>query len=244
EEIRSRECDLSELDLNSRSHEFLLDGRGSHLWLGDNALPDSISTINVQNWSWYGGSAASRGTRQATALHARLEKIRRDAEEQDGMKYGIGGFWEILPGELALTDSTSFSMAYADEECVGFPESELRLFREDKVNQNWEYVGGVVDESNNRVTSPLTRFGCYTLAPRLPRGTIRVQTNPEVLPADSLSTSTISFGPILNNDSTQVADGTLLTVSCDQEGCWGKMQAPPGKDCSCPFWVAWPSVSC
>ncbi|MDP2322609.1 MAG: SUMF1/EgtB/PvdO family nonheme iron enzyme [Gammaproteobacteria bacterium] len=191
--------------------------RGTCVEIAQSHVPDSLSQLSVAEWSWYGGSASVLATHRPAGKRARLDALRQQREEQLGLHYGIGGFYQFEPLGISLpADSCFFTIAYSDSECVGIDESELALFMEDKANQDWIYLGGAVDTQANTVRASIPQLGCFTLAPRLSRGWIPIGATPATLPADSSSVTQLSIGPVLNNDGSVVADGRLVTVACDR----------------------------
>jgi hypothetical protein len=91
------------------------------------------------------------------------------------------------------------------------------MYREDKINQSWIVVGGVVDASTNTVTAPIQQLGTFTLAPRLPFGEFGITPLPTSIPADGSSTCYLQSDLIYNNDGTLADDGIEMTIVA--EGC-------------------------
>jgi hypothetical protein len=189
---------------------------GSAVDLPASCLPDTISQLEVSSWGWYGQSPSTLARDVAPGLREKLASIRERTEQGQGLRYGIGGFHQFEPIGLALLDTARIRLQYQDEECAGFDESELAVFREDKPNADWIHLGGVVDTVANTVTAPFSVLGCYTLAPRLPRGELGMQANPPSLPADSSHTSLLRIGPLWMNDGSLAPAGTKLTVAVDR----------------------------
>ena len=206
--------------------DFLLPGRtdchpvaenGSCIEISAEHLPDSLTSISVASWSWYGNEPAVLARDKAPAARSKLAALRSEREELLGMRYGIGGFYQFEPlGLELLADSAYFTIVYDNAECTGFDEAELAMYIENKANQDWIYLGGVVDTVANTLRAPISSLGCFTLAPRLSRGSFRVEASPDSLPADASALTQVSAGPVYNNDSTLVADGSLFTLSCDR----------------------------
>ena len=174
------------------------------------AIPAGIS-LSAVYWSWCGGAADKRyvddDRRQV------LKAIREMAEASFGMSYGIGGFHQLEPEGTALLDTVSLKLVYPDSEVVGIDESELAVYYEDKINHRFVYVGGDVDIEANTVTAPITDLRMYTLAPRLPFGSIILSSSADEIPADGISLVTIQSDTLRNNDGSLVADGTQYTVT-------------------------------
>jgi hypothetical protein len=89
------------------------------------------------------------------------------------------------------------------------------MYRELKDKHEFKFIGGLVDTVANTVTAQIDTLGLFTLAPRLPSGTIELIPLPGTLPADSASVSTITSDTLRNNDGSLVGDGTLYTVSAN-----------------------------
>ncbi|NOZ08400.1 MAG: hypothetical protein GXO91_05935, partial [FCB group bacterium] len=198
----------------SRDHAVVpLNDRGSQIILSSNALPDGVDSVLCRYWEWtsnlVNGSMNQQQRQQITSYVRGLRNIR---EQSAGLHYGIGGFFSLEPQGTLFTDSTWLSIQYSDSEIVDYDETALSLFWEDSLG-GWHPLNSTVHLDSNRVTALIPECRTYTLAPRLPQGYFELTSVPEVLPADGSSVAVISSSVVLNNDSTVVSDGTLVTVS-------------------------------
>lgn len=216
EEVRQQIADFSLLTSDVPQSWQPMGDNGSAVQVPAGAFPEDFHEATVANWGWYGPSARANRSSLPSQSRTILEKIRERTEEAQGMRYGIGGFYQSEPVGMTLLDTAIVRIAYQDAECQGFSETELALFREDKANHDWIYQGGVVDTVANTVTAPFTVLGCYTLAPRLPWGEIPISATPGTLPADSLHTCQLVIGPVLMNDGGTAPAGTRITVAVDR----------------------------
>ena len=186
---------------------------GSFMVFPTGSVPDTVESVYSHSWGWWGGSPCASESMLSTNQKIRHRAIKAEAEESFGMSYGVGGFYQFEPHGLALQLPATFVMTYQDEDVVNINESELAMYRELKDTHEFKFIGGIVDTVANTVTAQIDTLGLFTLAPRLPSGTIELIPLPDVLPADSASVSTITSDTLRNNDGSLVDDGTLYTVS-------------------------------
>jgi hypothetical protein len=129
--------------------------------------------------------------------------------------YGIGGFHHFSPNDRPLATPTPLVIDYKAPEIETFDESTFAIYGWNTTTQDWEHVGGAVDSANHTVTATVDRMRAYTVAPRMPAGTIAMHAvdSGTVGSGESATrTFTVTTDPLLNNDGTPVADGTLYTV--------------------------------
>jgi carboxypeptidase family protein/type IX secretion system substrate protein len=188
-------------------------GNGSSIYFSDNSVPQTLDSLMVASWGWWGSNPATLSSDIDERDRNIRARLRDDAESIYGMKYGIGGFYQIEPLGTDLLDSVSLTIAYQESEVVGLDESTLKMYWEDKENHRWQLVGGVVDIVNNTVTAEIETLQVYTLAPTMPSGAFSLIPNPPAIPADSMTVCTVTSSIIMNNDETVVEDGTVFTVS-------------------------------
>ncbi len=191
------------------SIEILLGDGRSTLQIDPAQVPPGIDPTACY-WSWSPPVSARR-----VQLHSRelVRQWRKRAEESFGMRYGIGGFHQLEPDRTPLSGQAILTLSYPDSEVVDLDESGLAVYQEDKANHRFIYQGGVVDVDSNTVTVPISSLGTYTLAPRLPFGTIMMTATPSTIPADGTSSTTIQTDLLHSNDGTLVPDGSLYSVS-------------------------------
>ena len=206
-------------DSKGDSTFFILDSSGvdttAYIIFPEGTIPSGMDSIFSTSWSWYGNSPNKKLSNLSGSKKKIYSKNRKRAEESFGMKYGIGGFYQIEPLDTALLDTVYFTIFYPDTINYEFEESFLRMYKEDKNNHEWIYIGGIVDTINNSVTAPITELALYTIAPRLPFGEFGLNPYPNSIYADSISTMTIISETIYNNNLTSIVDGELFTVNTE-----------------------------
>jgi hypothetical protein len=84
--------------------------------------------------------------------------------------YGVGGFHQFWPADRSLAVATPLVIDYRDEEVAGFDESTLAIYLWNQDRQDWDYVGGTIDQTANTVTAFIRRLGLYTLGLQMPAG--------------------------------------------------------------------------
>ncbi|KAF0197135.1 MAG: Endonuclease/exonuclease/phosphatase-like protein [Bacteroidetes bacterium] len=195
---------------NTTTH-YIGDG-GSYIEIDENAIPEGLDSINCLSWSWYGDSPAR--TRSMLPLNQKSvnDIFRSRAQKSFAMEYGYGGFYQLEPLGAQLNDTCWMTIVYNDADVVDIDESTLGMYREDKENHKWVYIGGIIDTLNNKVTAPFTKLDLFTLAPAAPYGEFSLHANPDSLYSDGISTTIITSDTIFKNNHAPVEDGELYTV--------------------------------
>ncbi len=193
---------------------FYVGDTGSYLTYEPEAFPADLDSITCASWSWYGDSP---GTRKNDIVddfsRAIYQKNRKETEEQYGMTFGIGGFYQFEPYDLKLLDTIYLTISYDQDEIKGFDESDLAMYYEDKDENTWVFIGGEIDALNKTVTAPIGHLSNFTLAPSLPYGTINLNASPDSINADGISKALITSDTIFNNNMTPVSDGEMFTIN-------------------------------
>ncbi|MEO0114844.1 MAG: FlgD immunoglobulin-like domain containing protein, partial [candidate division WOR-3 bacterium] len=167
------------------------------------AIPPGDS-VAIVSWVW----------QPETTADCYASKLRKFLQQQAGLTYGIGGFYQLQPEVANVNGKAKLKIAYADSEVVNIDESSLRLYRWNDSLRKWLYVGGVVHpDSNYVVKDSLMLFGLYTLAPAAPSDTFNLHLDPDSIPANGTSYSNATGGPIRLNTGQIVPDSTLITVT-------------------------------
>lgn len=187
-------------------------GGGSSLEIETDYVPTGVDSIYCLTWGWYGDPGTTKSTARKSTNYDIYEGTKSAAQELYKMEYGIGGFYQFEPGGLTLNGTADLTIAYQEEELEDVDESRLAIYLEDKSNQKWEYVGGVVDQNNHSVRAPISVMGVYTVAPAIPDGEIVVHVGSDTIIADGVSTTLISTEPIQYNNQSLVDDGEVFTV--------------------------------
>jgi len=192
---------------------FYVGDTGSYIFFPDGSIPPEVDSIACVSWSWYGNSPGRNLSDVSINKRSLYIKNRIRAERNFGMRYGVGGFYQFEPLNTTLLEDCDFTIVYPDSNVVDIDESTLGMYKEDKENHTWIFMGGVIDTLNNTVTAPVTELALYTLAPRMPLGEFGLNANPDSLYADSVSTTVITSNIINYNNQNQVVDGELFTVN-------------------------------
>ncbi len=189
-----------------------LNDAGSYLALKSTSLPDTLTEAYAEYWTWQNEpeneNLSPSARQELTQFNRQLREYR---EGLAGMKYGIGGFYGLTPEGTVFTDSAKISITYSDAEIEGLDESSLAVYWED-CDGNWHFLPSIVHADSNRVDALITEFRTYTLAPRMPQGSLNLMIQPDSLAADGISTATLVATNLVNNDGTPIAEGTLFTV--------------------------------
>jgi len=187
---------------------------------------DSLFTadsMHVYYWDWYGieGKPDSRKSLNDRKLMI-IDVMMNRAKEIHKLDYGIGGFYQFEPYNRSVGNSNAaLTIQYFDEELSVYlpdssvykiPESDLCMYKEDKENNRWTYVGGAVDTALNTVTAVIDSLGTYTLAPFAPSGNFGFTTTPDTIDLEISNTATLVSEPIYYNTGESVSDGELFTV--------------------------------
>jgi hypothetical protein len=119
--------------------------------------------------------------------------------------YGLGGFHTFTPIDGTLAQPAQLALHYEDGELIaGLDESTIRMYRWSGDQDDWNLVNAVLDTDANTVTATITDLGIYTLAQRMPSGSIEW-----TLSGNGTFTSTA----LMNNDGTPVGPGAVVHVS-------------------------------
>lgn len=179
------------------------------------SLPTTIDSIYCVSWGWYGSSTRQKLSDLSPNQKKVYKTNRQRAEESFGMKYGVGGMFQLEPLDTLLVDTAYMTIIYTDSMVIDIDETRLGMYKEDKGNHSWIHLGGVVDTLNNTVTAPITDLSLYTLAPTMPIGTFSLLPSNDSIYADSISTATITSGIIYYNNTDIVDNGELFTINTE-----------------------------
>jgi hypothetical protein len=193
--------------------EFYVGDQGSYLTFNQEAFPSNLDSITCTSWGWYGNSPSKKRNDLTDRDKFISEYERKRTEQNYGMTFGYGGFYQFEPYGTELLDTCWMTIVYDQEEVDSIDESSLGMYWEDKANQQWVYLGGVLDTVENTVTAPITELSLFTLAPAMPYGNFGLNAVPDSIYADSISTAIISSDTIFNNNLTPVSDGERFTVN-------------------------------
>jgi len=193
--------------------DFYIGDAGSYLEITMDDVPLDVDSISCTSWSWYGGAPSLKAS-SLSAPRLKVAKILKSKAEQSfGMRYGVGGFYQLEPLNTNLLDTCYLTLTYADEDIVGYDESSLKIFLEDKENHSWICVGGVVNLDSNFVRAPITKLGLYTIAPVMPSGTININSANDSTIITPNVTTEFTTDIIYNNDSSIIANDEMITTN-------------------------------
>lgn len=195
---------------NTTTH-YVGDG-GSYIEVDQAAIPEGLDSIACTSWSWYGDSPARTRTMLPQNQKSVTDGFRSRAQSSFSMDYGYGGFYQFEPLGTQLNDTCWMTIVYDQNDVIGIDESTLGMYREDKDNHQWIYVGGIVDTLNNKVSAAITKLDLFTLAPSAPYGEFGLHALPDSLYSDGISTAIITSDTIFKNNLVPVDNGELYTV--------------------------------
>ena len=164
------------------------------------------------SWGWWGSSTNTLAKDLSPQSRQFKRKIKEKAQSNEGLRYGIGGFYRLKPLGTGLQALAEITIHYAEEELGEVDESELAVYWENTDEGGWEYIGGTVDPDSNTVTAPIDTFRTFTLAPKLPSGSFELQPDTSSIDADGSASTTVQSTTLTHNDGSTVEDGALYTV--------------------------------
>ncbi len=207
------------IDIIFSFFEYIIPGKGSIFQMGESyldiptgALPEG-TWIGAYNWNWWGSSSMAKASELSEKEFRFRKRVMERMQQIYGLRYGVGGFYHLVPDSLDMAIPATFTFAYPDSDVVGIDESTLSMYWWDDSLKNWIHVGGVVNTDSNWVRAQITKFGEYTLAPKMPHYQFNLIPDPDTLPANGIDTCQVTSDIIHNNDGTPVEDGMLFTIS-------------------------------
>jgi hypothetical protein len=221
------------------------EGRNSFL------VADSLTTTHdslfVYYWDWYGtGEETAKKGSLSAEQKSILQHIRSKATDLHKLDYGIGGFYQFEPNGMYISDSAVLTIHYFDEELTvllpdsseyTLDETSLRIYAEDKTNNRWVYVGGIVEPENNTVTARIDSLGTFTLAPFVPYGEISLDISPDTIYLENSDSAHITSGIIYYNSGSvavneeytiQVSKGSIISADSNPEAGGIQVKAEGG----------------
>ena len=199
---------------------------GSYIVFYRSSYPDTLTGFKCHNWSWWGKSAdinksnLRRLNKSTAAIQRNIKirsKIKKAAQEEEKLEYGIGGFYQFDPYNAPLKNNKSFiNIKYSEQELNGIDENNLAVFKENKEDNKWEFIGGTVNTDSNYVTANIDTLGTFTLAPIKPTGKFGLKSDSDTLTTGSNSVANIESDPIYNDDGSIISDGTIFTVTAER----------------------------
>lgn len=99
----------------------------------------------------------------------------RPAPGETNYVYGVSGMLQLTPGTNAFPGTATLVMLYSDEQITGLNEADLQIYRLPDATNQWQFVGGIVNLASNSVTTVISNFGTYAIAPPMPSGGVILQ---------------------------------------------------------------------
>ncbi len=179
---------------------------GVRLEIDGAAEPDSPEPFEVDLFAF-----------QYTALPPELVPLVQNPADVGGAidrpHYGIGGFFQFVPGNRVLAAPAKLAITYLDPEVASLDESSLAIYRWNEDRNDWDFVGGTVDAAANTVTTMVTSLGLYTLGVPMPAGEIAfTPTLSGAIDPQQPTIVTFTSAPIAMNTGGAVPDGTPFSV--------------------------------
>jgi len=190
------------------------------LWI-DRVLSE-LDSVNVFYWDWYGtdGISNKKSAMSANEFNI-LNHVKSQAVELHKLDYGIGGFYQFEPNGTLIDSSALLTINYHNDELTvlledsteyRIDENDLRMYVEDKTNNRWIYMGGVVDTANNTVTVKIDSLGTFTLAPFIPDGEIQLTTQPDTIRVEASNSVEVTSSVIYYNTGSEVDNDEEFTI--------------------------------
>jgi hypothetical protein len=192
-------------------------------------INDSIAADSIYDYYWdWDGTGDDDSLAQTT--DSNIKKIRNYVRLQvtriHKLDYGIGGFYQIEPYNTPISgEGGIIRIGYRDDELtvmlndsttIQIPEENLRVYKENKNNNTWTYIGGKVSADSNFVEAHIDTLGTFTLAPFVPKGSIKLIASPDTIRLEVGNTATITSGVIYYDTDVPVADGELFTIDLNK----------------------------
>lgn len=134
------------------------------------------------------------------------------APGQTNYVYGVSGMLQLTTGTNAFPGTATLVMAYSNEQIAGLTEANLRIYRLAAGTNRWELVGGVVNAGSNLVTTVVSNFGTYAVAPPMPSGNVSLQMTNLNLVADGTNEVLLVATNLLLNTGVVASNAWLFTV--------------------------------
>jgi len=187
---------------------------------------DEISTTDslfVYYWDWYGTEGKPDARKSLDNKRLMIsDYVRSVAAQVHKLDYGIGGFYQFEPyGRSFENANATLTIEYFDDELTVYlpdstvyqiPETDLCMYKEDKKNNCWVYIGGSIDTDSNTVTAAIDSLGTYTLAPFAPEGSFSFTATPDTIDLDISDTARLVSEPIYFNTGDLISDGEMYTI--------------------------------
>ena len=194
------------------TYSYQIGDNGTTVVFDNEAVPPEVDSIQGVSWGWWGSSTNTLAKDLSPQSRQFKRKIKEKAQSNEGLRYGIGGFYRLKPLGTGLRALAEITIHYAEEELGEVDESELAVYWENTDEGGWEYIGGTVDPDSNTVTAPIDTFRTFTLAPKLPSGSFELQPDTSSIDADGSASTTVQSTTLTHNDGSTVEDGALYTV--------------------------------
>ncbi len=131
--------------------------------------------------------------------------------------FGVNGFAQFSATNQPLSAPAHLTFRYSDDQVSPADELTLGLYRWSPSDGEgtWVLVPSTIDRSTNVVEADVTVIGTFTLAPRLPSGTISwsvLSIDRAGDAANPTTTTVLRSAPLFNNDGTPIGAGQVVHV--------------------------------
>ena len=161
-----------------------------------------------------GGSPApqQRLVSQTTSSRASRSPAYFPAAGQTNYVYGVSGMLQLTTGTNAFPGTATLVMPYSDEQIAGLTEGELQIYRLPDGTNRWQWAGGIVNPVSNLVTTVISNYGTYAIAPPMPWGEVNLQATNLNLVADGTNGLLLVATNLLLNTGGVASNAWLFTV--------------------------------
>ncbi len=125
--------------------------------------------------------------------------------------YGVSGLLQLTPTN-AFPGTVTLVMLYSDEQISGLNAADLRIYRLPDATNQWQLMGGSVNLIANSVTTVISNFGTYAIAPPMPLGRIDLVATNLNLVANGTNQLRLTATNLLLNTGAVASGPWLFTV--------------------------------
>jgi len=115
--------------------DYQIGDNGTTVRFSEGTIPSSLDSLWAVSWGWWGASVNKRPSSLDPKARRIMTATKQAAEETFGMRYGIGGFYELQPEGTGLQGQTTLTIHYSEEELDGIEEEELAVYWEDALDE-------------------------------------------------------------------------------------------------------------
>jgi len=197
--------------ISTANPNLTIGGRFS-MFFHDVADGAQIVGSDLRRWAQSGNTPQQKMLSSAGMLPSLLDQDYLPSDSQTNYIYGVSGLIQLSPGTNVFPGTATVVMLYTDEDVAGLNEADLRIYRLSNATNQWQLVGGIVDAVSNSVTTIISNFGMYAIAPPMPSGTVNLQSTNYNLSADGTSELLLVATNLLLNSGDVASNAWLYTV--------------------------------